>query len=55
MQGCGNRQADGKLVAMNILFSLALFGLCYLISAWVDRAVLDAALLYLLLRILDRS
>jgi len=39
---------------MNILLSLALFAICYLISVWTGGEIIHAILLYMLLRINDR-
>lgn len=40
---------------MNLLASIALFAIVYLVATISNREILDALILYLLLRILDRS
>jgi ABC-type proline/glycine betaine transport system permease subunit len=40
---------------MNLLTSIALFAIVFLVSTIANREILDALILYLLLRILDRT
>jgi ABC-type proline/glycine betaine transport system permease subunit len=40
---------------MNLLTSIALFALVFLVATIANREILDALILYLLLRILDRT
>jgi hypothetical protein len=39
---------------MNIVFSIALFGCCYLVSQWTGGEIIDGILLYFLLLLVSR-